>query len=139
MEAFIRKLVVPFFIGWSMSSSADINIVIQGIEHGRGFIDVKIYLDEDAWLQENEAAEHIIVQATKGEVVVPLTTFRGGTLAAVVYHDENSDGKLNTGLFWRPKEGFAFSNQYSPKGPPRFSKAAVHVPDSEDLMIRLEY
>ena len=134
-----RKLVVPFFIGWSMSSSADINIVIQGIEHGRGFIDVRIYLDAETWLKENQTAEHIVVQATKGKVVVPLTPFQGGTLAAVVYHDENSDGKLNTGLFWQPKEGFAFSNQYSPKGPPRFPKAAVDIPDGEDLIVQLKY
>ena len=122
-----------------MASSADVNILIQGVEQSRGFIDVRIYLDEDAWLQENEAYEHIIVQATQGEVVVPLTTFRGGTLAAVVYHDENSDGKLNTGLFWRPKEGFAFSNQYSPKGPPQFPKAAVDIPDGQDLIVQLKY
>ena len=122
-----------------MSSSADVNIVIQGVEHNRGFIDVRIYLDAETWLKENQTAEHIVVQATKGKVVVPLVTFQGGTLAAVVYHDENSDGKLNTGLLWRPKEGFAFSNQYSPKGPPRFLKAAVDIPDGEDLMVRLKY
>jgi uncharacterized protein (DUF2141 family) len=122
-----------------MSSSADVNIVIQGVEHDRGFIDVRIYLDAETWLKENQTAEHIIVPATKNEVVVPLIKFQGGTLAAVVYHDENGDGKLNTGLFWRPKEGFAFSNQYSPKGPPKFSKAAVEIPDGKDLMMQLKY
>ena len=76
-----------------MSSSDDVNIVIQDVEHGRGFIDVRIYLDSETWLKENQTTEHIIVQATKGETIIPLTTFRGGTLAAVVYHDENSDGK----------------------------------------------
>jgi len=118
-----------------MSSSADVNIVIQGVEHDRGFIDIRIYLDAESWLKENQTAEHIIVQATKGEVVVPLVTFQGGTLATAVYHDENSDGKLNTGLFWRPKKGFAFSNQYSPKGRPQFPKAAVDISDGEDLMV----
>ena len=122
-----------------MSSSADVNIVIQGVEHDRGFIDVRIYLDAETWLKENQTAEHIVVQAKKGEVVVPLVTFQGDTLAAVVYHDENSDGKLNTGLFWRPKEGFAFSNQYSPKGPPQFPKAAVDIPDGQDLIVQLKY
>ena len=60
-----------------MSSSADVNIVIQGVEHDRGFIDVRIYLDAETWLKENQTAEHIVVQATKGEVVVPLVTFQG--------------------------------------------------------------
>ena len=122
-----------------MSSSADVNIVIQGVEHDRGLIDVRIYLDAETWLQEDQAAEHIIVPATKDEVVVPLKSFQGGTLAAVVYHDENGDGKMNTGLFWQPKEGFAFSNQYTPKGPPRFSKAAVDIPNGKDLLVQLKY
>ena len=139
MDSCIRKLVVPFLLFSSMSSSADVNIVIQGVEHDRGFIDVRIYLDAETWLQEDQAAEHIIVLATKDEVVVPLKSFQGGTLAAVVYHDENGDGKMNTGLFWRPKEGFAFSNQYTPKGPPRFSKAAVDIPNGKDLLVQLKY
>ncbi len=139
MDSCIRKLVVPFLLFSSMSSSADVNIVIQGVEHDRGFIDIRIYLDAETWLQEDQAAEHIIVPATKDEVVVPLKSFQGGTLAAVVYHDENGDGKMNTGLFWRPKEGFAFSNQYSPKGPPQFSKAAVDIPNGEHLLVQLKY
>ena len=139
MGSCFRKLVVLFLYFSPTSSSADVNIVIQGVEHDRGFIDIRIYLDAETWLKENQTAEHIVVHATKGKVVVPLTTFQGGTLAAVVYHDENSDGKLNTGLFWQPKEGFAFSNQYSPKGPPRFPKAAVDIPDGQDLIVQLKY
>ena len=80
--------------------------MIQGVEHNRGFIDVRIYLDSETCLKENQTTKHI---------------------------DENSDGKMNTGLFWRPKECFVFSNQYTPKSPPRISKAAVEVPDVEDL------
>ena len=139
MDSCIKRLVAPFLFFIPISVSADVNIVIQGVEHDRGLIDVRIYLNSETWLKEDHTTEHIIVQATKGEVVVPLMTFRGGTLAAVVYHDENSDGKMNTGLFWRPKEGFGFSNQYTPKGPPRFSKAAVDIPDGEDLVVRLKY
>jgi hypothetical protein len=68
-----------------------------------------------------------------------LEKFRGGMLAASVYHDENDDGKLNTGLFWRPKEGFAFSNEYEPKAMPKFSKAAIEVFNGENVMVRLNY
>ena len=54
-----------------MSPSADVNIVFQGVEHDRGFTDIRIYLDAETWLKENQTAEHIVVQTTKGEVVVP--------------------------------------------------------------------
>ena len=35
---------------------------------------------------------------SKNETVVPLSNIHEGKFAIVVYHDENNDGKLNTGL-----------------------------------------
>ena len=62
-----------------------------------------------------------------------------GKIAIVIYHDENNDGKLNTGLFWRPKEGYAFSNKYIPKGPPRFKKAIIELIHGKPVTIKLNY
>ena len=57
----------------------------------------------------------------------------------IVYHDEDGNGELKTGLFWRPKEGFAFSNNYSPKGRPKFKKAAIELIHGEPIVIELNY
>ena len=70
---------------------------------------------------------------------MPLSKVHEGSMAIVVYHDENGDGKLNTGFFWRPKEGFAFSNGYIPKGPPKFSKSTIEVTHGESIAIKLNY
>ena len=72
-------------------------------------------------------------------MVVPLSKIHEGQIAIVVYHDEDGDGKLKTGFFWRPKEGFAFSNNYQPKGPPKFSKAAINLVHGEPVFIELNY
>ena len=75
----------------------------------------------------------------KGEVVVPLSKIHEGKIAIVAYHDEDSNGELKTGFFWRPKEGFAFSNNYQPKGPPSFEKAAIILVHGEPVVIELNY
>ena len=62
-----------------------------------------------------------------------------GKIAVVVYHDEDNDGKLKTGLFWRPKEGYAFSNSYKPKTPPKFSKALIELIHGKPIEIELNY
>ena len=62
-----------------------------------------------------------------------------GEIAIVVYHDEDGNGELKTGMFWRPKEGFAFSNNYSPKGPPKFKKAAIMLEHGVPVEIELNY
>ena len=122
-----------------LHSFADVNLTVTGIEHSRGSIDIRIYTDSKSWLKDDDIFERIVVPAQKGKVVIKLERFQGGTMAASIYHDENGDGKLNTGLFWRPKEGFAFSNEYEPKAMPQFSKAAIEVSDGQNITVQLNY
>ena len=114
-------------------------IIISGVEHNKGYIDVKIYTNKESFLKEELAAEIIRKKATKDKTVVPLSKVHEGTIAIVVYHDEDSNGELKTGLFWRPKEGFAFSNNYTPKGPPKFKKASIKLIHGEPVIIELNY
>ena len=93
-------------VTWSSYLYGHGTIIFSNIEHGEGYIDVKIY---------------------------------EGKIAIVAYHDEDSNGELKTGLFWRPKEGFAFSNNYQPKGPPSFEKAAIILVHGEPVVIELNY
>jgi len=114
-------------------------IIISGIQHDNGYIDVKIYTNKKSFLKEDQSAETIRKKATKVQTIIPLSKVHEGTIAVVVYHDEDSNGELKTGLFWRPKEGFAFSNNYLPKGPPKFKKAAVKLVHGEPIVIELNY
>ena len=138
-NTFIQKflfLLVLFFSSVVLSHGT---VIIPNVEHDRGYIDVKIYDSKDSFLKEDEAVEAVRKKVNKGEVVVPLTKIHEGQIAIVVYHDEDGDGELKTGLFWRPKEGFAFSNNYSPKGPPKFSKASINLIHGEPVYIELNY
>ena len=85
------------------------------------------------------AIESIRKKPTKEKTIIPLSKVHEGNIALVIYHDENNDEKLNTGLFWRPKEGFAFSNNYIPKGPPKFKKAVIKLVHGEPVTIKLNY
>ena len=138
-NTFIQKilfLLVLFFPSVVLSHGT---VIIPNVEHDRGYIDVKIYESKDSFLKEDEAVEAVRKKVNKGEVIVPLTKIHEGQIAIVVYHDEDGDGELKTGLFWRPKEGFAFSNNYSPKGPPKFSKASINLVHGEPVYIELNY
>ena len=135
------KLILFFIFIFLFASKAFCHgtIIISGVEHNNGYIDVKIYTDKESFLKEKLAAETIRKKATKGETIMPLSKLHEGIIAIVVYHDEDSDGKLKTGLFWRPKEGFAFSNNYTPKGPPKFKKASIELVHGESVSIELQY
>ena len=114
-------------------------IIIQDVEHEKGEIDVKIYMDKKSFLNEELAVESIRKKPTKGKTIIPLTKVHEGQIAIVVYHDEDGNIELKTGLFWTPKEGFAFSNNYTPKGPPNFKKASIKLTHGEPVIIELNY
>ena len=114
-------------------------IIIQGVEHGEGKIDIKIYMDKESFLKEELAVESVRKKPTKGKTIIPLSKVHEGQIAIVVYHDEDGNGELKTGLFWRPKEGYALSNNYTPKGPPQFKKAVVKLVHGKLIVIELNY
>ena len=138
-NTFIQKIVFLLVLFFSSVVLSHGTVIIPNVEHNKGFIDVKIYDSKDSFLKEDQAIEVVRKKVNKGKVVVPLSKIHEGQIAIVVYHDEDGDGELKTGLFWRPKEGFAFSNNYNPKGPPKFKKAAIMLKHGVPVEIKLDY
>ena len=63
-----------------------------------------------------------------------------GNYAIALLHDANSDGKMNTGFFGIPKEGFGFSrNPKISKGPPKFQNAVIAVAGQSAIQIKVNY
>jgi len=138
-NTFIQKILFLLVLFFSSVVLSHGTVIIPNVEHNKGYIDIKIYDSKDSFLKEDEAVEAVRKKVNKGKVVVPLTKIHEGEIAIVVYHDEDGDGELKTGLFWRPKEGFAFSNNYNPKGPPKFKKAAIMLEHGVPVEIELNY
>ena len=62
-------------------------------------------------LRINEFSVSILDAASiHRQVQVRFDELPAGTDAVSMYHDENDDKKFNKGLFGRPKEGYAVSN-----------------------------
>ena len=135
----MRSLILLFIVLFSSSLFAHGTIIITNVEHSDGYIDVKIYDNKKNFLKEDLARETVRKKATKGQTVVPLSKTHEGQIAIVVYHDEDSNNEMKTGLFWRPKEGYAFSKNYKPKGPPKFSKASIELIHGKPVEIELNY
>ena len=138
-NTFIQKTVFLLVLFFSSVVLSHGTVIITNVEHNKGYIDVKIYDSKDSFLKEDQAVEAVRKKVNKGEVAVPLSKIHDGQIAIVVYHDEDGNGELKTGLFWRPKEGFAFSNNYNPKGPPKFKKATIMLEHGVPVEIELNY
>lgn len=56
-----------------------------------------------------------VVKKVKGTVkdktcTVEISDLPAGTYAVQYYHDENDNGKMDTGMFGKPEEGYGYSN-----------------------------
>ena len=61
-----------------------------------------------------------------------------GTIAVLAYVDENDNGLLDKNFIGIPKESLGISNNYRPKGPPAFSRAAFSLAENEAATIEIQ-
>ena len=75
------------------------------------------------------------------ESVCPFDPISAGTYAVACFHDENQNGKLDTGLFGIPTEGTVASNNAKGfMGPPSFDDAKFSFSGSAtELRLRMNY
>lgn len=78
---------------------------------------------------------------SKGHAICEFADIAPGTYAVSVFHDENSNGKLDTNFIGIPREGVGASNNAKGHfGPPKFADAAFHFPGGRlDLKIKITY
>jgi uncharacterized protein (DUF2141 family) len=85
-----------------------------------------------------------------GQAIVPIAadqtatcTFANvapGEYAILLFHDENGNGKLDTGSMDIPTEGYGASNNPPEKyGPPKYAKAKFTVTGDKTLTIHVTY
>jgi uncharacterized protein (DUF2141 family) len=77
----------------------------------------------------------------KDKAVCEFTGIAPGTYAVSTYHDENSNGKLDTNFMGIPQEGVGASNNAKGHfGPPKFEDAAIPFKGGRlDLKIKIDY
>lgn len=79
------------------------------------------------------AIEQAVVN-TKRNLSFTFKNLESGSYAVALFHDKNSNEKLDTNFIGIPKEGFGFSN--NPRvltGPPSFNKASFELKTNSKL------
>ena len=131
----MKKLIlaVVFLIG-SFANAQNVSLTVNtsGFKNNDGKVKVGLYNSETKFL--NETYLSIFSDITNLKASVRFTNLVPGEYAVAIYHDEDNDGKLKTGIFGIPKEDFACSNNAKGKmGPPKYIDAKFTI--SEDATI----
>ena len=119
---------------------AALHIVIDGISPAEGMVRVAIFDSPEGFPGEaGSEVRHAEVPADGETVRVTFSGLPPGRYAVSVYHDRDSDGRMETNRFGQPLERYGTSNNVrSLFGPPTFAAAAFTVADaSREIEITL--
>ncbi|MES9829589.1 MAG: DUF2141 domain-containing protein [Candidatus Thiodiazotropha sp.] len=137
------SLVLGFCLFPPAAHAKMLLIDIEGIRSANGYLMLAACSREDYHGETSGCSIQLRHAAVKGHVRLSLEVPENIMIALKVYHDENANNKLDTGLFARPLEGYGFSNNATARfGIPDFDKAAFSVEDNtttKQLSITLNY
>ena len=136
-----QRLLSSVFTGFLLASPLASNsllaeesrlaVTVQGIRDDTGKLRVSLYREPETFRKEDKAVKVISIPAAKGDARLVFDGLPPGRYAIMVYHDENSDNKLNLRFGMFPTEGYGLSNNPKVMGPPKFADSAFDVAGPE--------
>ena len=121
---------------------ATLVVQVEGLKDDQGGVHAALYASEDGFPTKPEKAlRHADGKIEGGRARIVFEGIPPGGYAVAVYHDENGNGRLDTGFLGIPTEGLASSNDAKGfMGPPSFEKARVEVgPGENRIAVRVSY
>lgn len=113
-------------------------VEVHNIRAATGTVQIGLYKPCDGFPDKCKPTESKHVTATKG-VVQAVFEVDPGDYALAIFHDVNSNGKIDMRLFV-PKEPYGFSNNIRPRfSAPKFAECRVQVGhDPKTVSVRIE-
>jgi uncharacterized protein (DUF2141 family) len=131
---------------WSAAAGANgsgtLVVEVTGFKHDRGQLLLRLFDGERGYPTDGARAVRETKQSISGgHARIELSGLAFGEYAIACVHDENGDGKLNTGLFGIPKEGVCASNDArGHMGPPSWKDAHFSFKrDGTVIRIHMQY
>jgi uncharacterized protein (DUF2141 family) len=117
------------------AQALDLSIEITGAKTAKGDVLVGLFSDAETWLKKPLRGERVVA----GErVMVVFRNLPAGRYALTVFHDENSNGKLDTNMLGMPTEALAYSRgARGVMGPAKFDDAVVSMDADTTLQVTL--
>ncbi len=127
----MNKLIKSTFcaataLAMNLAGAADLTIHVDDVKAAAGTVKVALFNSEGSFLKAPAKAGG--ADAAAGSTVIVIKDVPEGEYAFAVYHDANSNGKMDKNLLGIPTEDYAFSNNALGKmGPPSFASAKFAI------------
>jgi uncharacterized protein (DUF2141 family) len=123
------------------AGSATVTVQVVGLRNSKGSVECLLYAGGVGFPgKPDKAVAKLTVPVSDEAATCVFPNVAAGDYAIELFHDENGNGKLDTGLFGIPSEGFGASNDAPEKfGPPKYADARFAVTGDQTLTIHMTY
>jgi uncharacterized protein (DUF2141 family) len=120
---------VPSLLAQS-GGSATIILKVTGLRSEKGQVRIAVFNSSEKWLGEQPAYSSTI-KVDGQSVIWKINDVPDGDYGVAVFHDENSNGKMDKNVLGVPLEPYGFSNNVRVTfGPPKWANAKFVVKGS---------
>ncbi len=119
------------------AGTATLVVDVEGLKDDAGQVHAALHATADGYPTRPETAlRQADVPILAGRARVVFEGLAPGGYAVAVYHDENGNGRLDSGFLGIPTEGLGASNDAKGfMGPPSFEKARVELKPGENRIV----
>jgi len=131
----ILVTMLTFLVSITNALAGTVYVEISEINEIKGKISIGLYSNAETFPTSGKEFKGKMAEVTGTTVIYTFKDIPSGVYAVAIYHDSNSNGKLDKNFLGIPKENYAFSNNASGTfGPPDFKDAAFILEDSKTIM-----
>ena len=119
-------LVVLFAGAIAQAQSGNsISVPVSGLHNNNGNVRCGLYNSAATFPKDGQQFQGVAAPIANQQATCVFENVPPGTYAVAVFHAEQGETSMRTGMFGQPKEGYGFSrNATGSFGPPAFSAAA---------------
>ena len=140
MSRILLLFVFMFCLGAVFAQSSDLTIQIKNIEVLKGKIMIAVFNNEDNFKTKENPNFSDSLNVSSSNLKLTFKSIPQGTYAIAIYHDENSDGKLNAAKLGIPTEGVGFSGIATTlHKKPKFEDCAFEINRDTTISISMIY
>jgi uncharacterized protein (DUF2141 family) len=128
---------IAIFVGIiSNAQTNTLTVTITNFKNNQGKVMVGIYSGANTFMKKTIFSKTGDIKANTAKVV--FENIPDGEYAISLYHDENSNNKLDTGWFGIPKESYGCSNDAKGNmGPPKYEDAKFQLTNHKNMTIKI--
>jgi uncharacterized protein (DUF2141 family) len=134
MKGLLVIPVVYLLLSLNAFSQVSLEVTIKGLRNEKGNMMFQLMDEKEATVHQEIGKP---LKAGSGFVVPNL---KPGRYAVRYFHDENTNGKLDTNFLGMPVEGYGFSNNAAAKlGPPPFKEWLFDLTENKKIELNITY